>query len=157
LSYVFVISGLIAALGFIIVGAALAAAALVQLKVARAAQRWPSALAEVRASRIQTTVEGLYRPYIEYAYTVNGQVILSTRRAFFRMSSRDRVWADIIVSKYPVGSRVTAYYDPSNPSQCVLDRESTIAAGMVMPIIGLGFAALGIAGLEYIVRFVHSW
>ena len=157
MSYVFVISGLIAALGFIIVGAALAAAAIVQLKVARAAQRWPTALAEVRASRIHTTPRGKYRPDIEYAFTVNGQVILSTRRTFFRVSSRDRVWADIIVSKYPVGSQVTAYYDPSNPSQCVLDRESTIAAGMVMPIIGLGFAALGIAGLEYIVRFVHSW
>jgi len=156
-NYVLLIPVLIIALGFIIMGALAAAAALQQLKTAWAMQDWPSTRAEVRSSRIMVTSRGYYEPRIEYAFTVNGQEILGKRRALYLRAKMDRVWADTIVSEHPVGGAVTVYYDPKNPRQCVLDRENARAVGAVMPFVGFGFAAIGLALLDYAAGLPSGW
>ena len=157
LSYVMMIPGLILSLGFILMGALAAAAALSQLKVAWAMQRWPSTLAEVRSSRIVTTSRGYYEPRLEYAFTVDGEEIFGKRRALYTIAKLDRVWADTIVSENPAGAHVTVYYDPTNPRQCVLTRENARSVGAVLPFVGFAFAAIGIALLDYVARRGGNW
>lgn len=67
------------------------------------------------------------------------------------------MWADTIVSALPVGGSVTVYYDPKNPSQCVLTRKNARAIGAIIPLVGLGFSAIGLAVLDYVVRSLRAW
>lgn len=155
--YLIAVPGLLVSFGFIFIGALLAAVALSELTVVWAAQKWPSTPAEVRSSRIVIDRWGYYEPRIEYAFTVDGQQILGKRRAFYIKSKMDRVWADTIVSENPVGARVTVFYDPNNPSQCVLTREKARGVGAVIPVVGFGFSAIGLALLDSIARFPSTW
>lgn len=155
MTYATIVAGIIISFGFITMGTLAVAVTLRQCKTAWAMEGWHSTRAEVRSSRIEMR-HGYYEPCIEYAFTVDGQEIVGNRRALYRRGSSDRVWADTIVSEHPVGSRVIVYYDPKNPRQCILNRKNARAYGAAMPLIGVGFAAIGIAFLDYVVSLARA-
>ncbi len=64
-----------------------------------------------------------YRPEIRFKYVVNGESFESSNRVFFSWSSSNQSWARKTVERYPVGSKHMCYYDPSQPSFAVLDRD----------------------------------
>jgi hypothetical protein len=66
-----------------------------------------------------------YRPIVTYAYLVGGRAYSSTSVTVINVS-RSRSWAVGIVSRYPVGSRTTAYIDPSAPAHAYLVHEVSL-------------------------------
>lgn len=62
---------------------------------------------------------------IEYEYVFRGQRYRANRYDFVESASTNRASQLLVVDQYPVGKRVTAYVDPSDPTQAVLVREFT--------------------------------
>ena len=97
-------------------------------------QRWPQATGTVTQSGLDT--DDGYRTHVIYKYTVNGggysssRVRFGTPTTYIRKSS-----AEAAISRYPVDSHLTVYYDPENPAEAVLDRTSP--GGLEYIIIGV--------------------
>ncbi|MEN8241152.1 MAG: DUF3592 domain-containing protein, partial [Chloroflexota bacterium] len=89
-----------------------------------AAQSWPSTPGEVIKSRVQvrggdhTTVS----PYIMYNYQVGGMDFSGTQiragEQFYKSHTSQQSYD--MVDKYPVGAKVTVYYNPKDPTQAAL-------------------------------------
>jgi len=62
---------------------------------------------------------------IEYEYVFQGQRYRANRYDFVESASTTRASKLLIVDQYPVGKRVTAYVNPSDPTEAVLVREFT--------------------------------
>jgi len=95
----------------------------------------------------------VYRPKIEYAYTVDGKEYTSDRFSLIEMASSDRVAQQAIVDRYAVGTSVTVYVDPADPSRVVLDRESLMQPALLAGV-GALFAVIGLALLIVLVVLV---
>ena len=100
---------------------------------AAAADGWAQTKGRVVTSKTEQFVAGvdrisaprrnLLRQRVIYAYTVAGVGYSSDRVSFgARTASSMPGMEQAIVRRYPVGTAVTVYYDPANPSQAVLDR-----------------------------------
>jgi hypothetical protein len=91
------------------------------------AQTWPSTSGTVLISTLQSRRSGkshsIY-PVVGYQYTVDGQTYTSqTIKAGDQfMNIRVSGQAQATVARYPVGSTVTVYYNPANPSESALER-----------------------------------
>ena len=57
---------------------------------------------------------------IRYRYQVSGQIHESACIKFGGQAMMSRAFADALVAKYPVGTGVDVYYDPSDPKSAVL-------------------------------------
>jgi hypothetical protein len=93
----------------------------------QSAQTWPSITGTVLSSTIQIRHSGRSSsdfPVVVYEYEVNGKPYQSQRikagDQFF--SARILGQAQATVERYPVGSRVTVYYNPANPGESALER-----------------------------------
>jgi hypothetical protein len=64
-----------------------------------------------------------YHYSIEYEFTVNGKNCRSDEITFDKNYSLEPKFAQDYIIKYPVGKKVTVYYDPRNPSFSVLEPE----------------------------------
>ena len=91
------------------------------------AQSWPSTSGVVLSSSVQVRRSNRSRseyPVVVYQYEVNGKSYQGQRiKAGDKfMSIRISGETQATVARYPVGSRVTVYYDPNNPSESALER-----------------------------------
>lgn len=93
-----------------------------------AAKRFRPVEAYVVASRVASSRSGsgttrttTYRPEITYRYTVDGREYTSRTYHFMGVGQGSHAAAAGIVDRYPVGGKVTAYYDPRRPSVAILD------------------------------------
>ena len=90
-------------------------------------QNWVSTTGTVLMSSVQSKHTGrshsLY-PVIVYVYAVNGQSYQSQRIKAGEQFLNVRVTgqAQATVNRYPIGAAVTVYYNPTNPSECALER-----------------------------------
>jgi Protein of unknown function (DUF3592) len=84
-----------------------------------------------------------YVPHIEYAYTVNGRSYRSLRYYYTAIGTRSFAEAKAIVSQYPPGATVRAWYDPASPADSVLDNGPPREG--LMLLIMAPFWAFGIA------------
>ncbi len=62
-----------------------------------------------------------YYPLIEYEYSVNGKKYKSDRIFLSKLES-DYSTVKKIVDKFPVGKKITIYYNPFNPEEAILKR-----------------------------------
>ncbi|HCK67113.1 MAG TPA: hypothetical protein DHW49_12690 [Anaerolineae bacterium] len=93
-----------------------------------AQQNWSSTTATILMSSVQTshssTGGSSVYPVIVYQYEVNGKTYQSqTVRVgdkFLKVNIPSQ--AQKTVDKYPIGAKVTVYYDPNNPAECALER-----------------------------------
>lgn len=102
------------------------------------------ASAEIVEDRIPTKqgVRLQYRPVIVYEYTVGGALHRGNRLLPVQ-TSHDRADAEAILARYPPGSVVTAFIDPSNPAQSILMRQVSFAPyGLTM--FGPLFVSVGL-------------
>ena len=79
-------------------------------------------------------------PLVQYRYEIDGQTHLSTRIAFVAHNESP----DRILSRYPLGARVTAFVDPKDPNRAVLDNTAWSAMQVIrlfLPflLVGLGW------------------
>ncbi len=84
-----------------------------------------------------------YSPAVTYSYTFHDTSYRSTRVLPFAESGAAS-WAQPIVSRYPVGAKVTAYVNPAAPAESVLVRDYSTTP-YVLSCITLFAAAAGIA------------
>jgi len=91
-------------------------------------QNWTSTTGTIMMSSVQTSHSSsggssVY-PVIVYQYEVNGKTYQSqTVRVgdkFLKVNIAGQ--AQKTVDKYPIGAKVTVYYDPNNPAECALER-----------------------------------
>lgn len=91
-------------------------------------QNWASTTGTIMMSSVQSTRSstGGYstHPVIVYQFEVNGKTYQSqTVRAgdkFLKINISTQ--AQATVDKYPIGAKVTVYYNPNNPTECALER-----------------------------------
>jgi hypothetical protein len=81
-----------------------------------------------------------YHYSIEYEFTVGGKNYRSDEITFNNNYSLDQEFAQTYISKYPVGKKVTVYYDPHDPSFSVLEPEEWGDSGL--GLLFLLFSAL---------------
>lgn len=130
-------------------GACFAAWSLWELIQAVASKKWARTDGVVVVSDLQRSRDSdggyMYRPEISYRYEVNGNEFVASRPRFG--SSVSVNWsgpAVRITRKYKAGSRVTVFYDPTDPSQSVLEPGVTVLVWVSL-VGGLIFTTLGFA------------
>lgn len=124
---------------------------------AQSSQSWPSVPSRVVLSEIdENHTLGLnalilYRPDIHFTYEVGGQIFTGRRLSLADVSTPDWSSARDTISRYPVGKRVYAYYDPKDPRQAVL--VPGLSPGVWVPLeLGGSFAAVGLVFFIILIR-----
>jgi hypothetical protein len=93
----------------------------------------------------------VYYPVVEYYYTVEGQTHYSSTISKMSSGSSDVGYAQDFINRNPLGSQVTVYYNPDNPSEAVLQMNSDFE--LVAPLlIGAIFTLIGVSGVIYFYR-----
>ncbi len=135
------------------VGVAVMMNGITQIRLAQASSSWPTTMGTVTVSEIQISTDGdgtTYRPIVNFSYQVNGQ-ILTGDTIFFGgggISSSNLKYANKIVNKYPVKTRVNLFYNPSQPHIAVIEAGVTkktfiqFTFGSLFFIVGLGSGIL---------------
>ena len=83
----------------------------------------------------------MYRPEILYEFSVEGKQYTGVRRTLLTWQTSGSQPAEAVVSNYPVGKKVTVYYDPRNPRESILIRESALPSALFVTAVGLFFCA----------------
>ncbi|MHA1968066.1 MAG: DUF3592 domain-containing protein [Candidatus Hodarchaeales archaeon] len=93
---------------------------------ALASRSWPSVEGEITTSE-EEKAGSHYRvslkPKIKYSYSVNGEIYQSRRIKIGAqsISSTDRGWVERTLKRYPLGKKLTVYYNPTLPLKTVLE------------------------------------
>ena len=136
------------------VGLALLGLLLLALNAAdgvRAQQAWqwqPVPARVVHSGLVQTlqprAASPGWRPDVRYAYRHGAQDYTGQRVAFHSLTSSDRAaTAAWLQRSYPAGAQVTAYVNPADPAQSVLERGGAVWAWW-MAAVGLVLAGSGL-------------
>jgi len=109
------------------------------------AREWHTTAAQIVRSEVgvHSSSDGTtYSIDITYRYTVDGKQYESKRYDFDAFtSSSGRSGKEEVVAQYPAGSSTFCYYDPSNPSMAVLNRDFSLAT-----LVGLFFLIFVLVG-----------
>ena len=109
-------------------------------------KQWPSIEGEIVKSR-----RGLDRndllPDIEFHYTVQGRAYTKSQE-FPADLTPDEAFTDNFLKKYPVGARVTVYYDPYDPEQATLEK-GFISGDWMVFALGVGMTLFGVVSLMF--------
>ena len=139
-------------LPFLLVGVVCIYLGIKELEKANASEDWPAVEGTVLHSSVDIRRgddSTSYSAEVMYTYEVEGNVHSSNRIGYGSVSSSSPGGAQRIVNSYPVDSRVTVYYDPSNPEESVL-RPGRSAATYFFPIFGGVFALSGLSMLIFL-------
>jgi hypothetical protein len=120
---------------------------------------WPTVSGTILQSSLevhhQTDDDGststTYGVMVSYQYSVSGQEFVGNRRTFSNVRTGSRRRAEALLARYPQGGQVDVFYDPQDPSTCVLETGvsggtyALLAFVVVLVLIGLA-GVLGIIG-----------
>lgn len=94
-----------------------------------AIQAWQPTEGAIAETMIVSDTSGdweRFEPRVTYTYTVNGVGytgnVIRAGGPQFNVGAASREAAEIRMTKYQVGARVTVYYDPANPAVAVLEK-----------------------------------
>jgi len=131
--------------------------------------RYAAVDAVVLASEVQSSHDSDGTTYgygIRYRYAVQGTDYESDRYAFGQSKSSDgHSRAQALTRRHPVGSYLTAYYDPANPAQAVVNRQidptMKFLVLFLQPFLLIGIGMLGAciwlpASRVFMRRFTHA-
>lgn len=107
------------------------------LQKARVSESWPQAQGEIVSSEVRRSDDengSSYSGDVTFEYVVADSRYSSDNVSFGQYSG-NRSHAEEIVAKYPVGSRVTVYYDPEDVATAVLEPGVTWSSYL---LIGMG-------------------
>jgi Protein of unknown function (DUF3592) len=115
-------------------------------RYSKQAQSWPKVTGEIVRSEVESfrdTTGGrtttMYRPAVEYAYTVGTLALRGTQIKLAMTTSGTQAYAESVVKKYPQGSTVEVHYDPANPATAALENP-TGATWLVAALAAACFA-----------------
>jgi hypothetical protein len=156
------------ALGFLLAGAGVFTLLYMARAVTRARRSvmWPRVEAVVVRSEVVTSTvtndaggsvgrsSTTCDPEVSFEYEIAGQRYRSHRIIFVDINYSSEA-ARATVDRYPVGRRVTAFYDPRNPKVAVLEAGMAGNAGhsYLGFAIGAGFVLIGMAFAYLVPRF----
>ncbi len=135
---------------------------LVFLRSARKAgssKNWPTTSGHVLSANVSSyrrrnsngTHSTIYEPKVVYQYTAEGQQYQSSQLSYSMVSGMSAAgWAEGVAARYQPGSSVQVYYNPSKPSDAVLEH----SGGGFNRILVL---ILGAVELFLIVLLVLAW
>ena len=110
---------------------------------ASASNHWPTTDGRILKSSIHTRRSSgkshstIYEPKIQYEYTAGGQRYQSDQLSYSMVAGTSfESWAHGIVDKYPEGSSVQVYYNPSKVSEAVLEHTNGGFGGILVLILG---------------------
>lgn len=141
---------------FLLIGLAVTATMAGQAADYLTVGTWDSIPATVVASRLRehSGDDGTtYSADVLYAYQVDGREYRSNRYAVFGGSSSGRKGKYELLNRYPAGARVTAYVNPHDPSEAVLERGLTVQAFLLL--IPLCFSLAGGFGVYFSARHLR--
>jgi hypothetical protein len=97
-----------------------------------APRNWLQVNGTIVASKIDTkpiSVHGIARavciPVIEYEYRYEEQTFKSSRRRTGNYITGKNIYAEEVISRYPIGSSVTVFINPQKPATSVLEYGTT--------------------------------
>lgn len=115
-------------------------------KRGNASMYWPTTQGDIVQSVVQRDSEARFFPQVQYTYSVAGERFQSDTITY-RGHSLDLATAESYTARYPVGSRVTVYYDPDCPAISLLEpgvRRGAYVGGAVVLFVlfavGIGCA-----------------
>lgn len=128
-------------------------ALVTKLWEAKRASKWAQTSGKILKSTVEArhhqfsgeaeTVKNV--PAVEYAFSAGGKDYRGARIGIGDVGGED---TDAVLARYPVGKNVTVFYDPSDPNECVLERE--VPKGIVPGCLGmLAAGAAAVAGIYY--------
>lgn len=135
---------------FVLVGFGLFSVGMMTVMEARSAAHWPSVSGEIVTSVLETrSSDGrkTQQAVIGYRYTVADKEYIGSRIYFGHDVGIGRPDAGTLVRQYAVGTEVRVFYDPTDPSNSVLE-PAPDAALFVMRAIGFVFFIVGVLGLR---------
>jgi Protein of unknown function (DUF3592) len=108
------------------------------------ARHWPQCTGKIVESAVEevsgdSQIGASFVPRIRFTYYAAGKP-QESRQFAFHVWGGSRIRAEATVTRYPVGSIVTAYYHPNRPEQAVLEPENA----------GLSVAVAACAGLLFL-------
>jgi hypothetical protein len=77
---------------------------------------------EIETRRVGPNHSRRYHALIIYEYSVQGQTYQSNRLSFSDTFRKNPAESQSKIRLYPIGKRVTVFYNPKNPSEVILER-----------------------------------
>src|SRR5437868_6345411 len=114
---------------FFVLGCFLTPMSVSRLLSARDSVNWPVVQGSIFQSQVEDGewksrsqgTKPYYQPKVAYSYEVNGTRFQGTKVSFTEHAgTTDPTWAKGIVSRYPMGKRVTVFYKPNDPGFAIL-------------------------------------
>ena len=124
---------------FLLSGVLFIARGVMTIRNARISANWPQATGEVIASsiRTETNEDGtVYHADVVYKFVADDQWWEANSVFFGATGESNRPRAAQVVERYPVGERVTVFYNPADPETAVLEPGLTFSS-YVSLIIGV--------------------
>jgi hypothetical protein len=106
---------------------------------------WVPAEAVVTNSSVrkeQVDEKTTYHPAVGYSYTFGGSKRFGDTIRLVRLSEKHSGYAEEVISRYPVGGRITVYVDPTSPAKTVIVRGIEWHA-VIAVAFGIGCMAFG--------------
>ena len=127
----------------------------IQRRKAKVTEAWPTVSGTIVSARLDqhmrterhdghSYTSTSHTPIIEYSYQVGQRAYQGNRVFPGATMSYDLGTAQGIVNRYQPGMTVTVHYDPTDPTQAVLETKSK--GGNLFLILGAIFAVLGMLG-----------
>ena len=112
---------------------------------------WPEAPGEILSSGVRSETSSssgsrastTYHAAVEYRYEVGGRWLEGDRISYGAYGTGEHDRAAAIAANYPVGARVTVYYQPEDPTESVLEPGAHglpwffLAMGLLFGVVGL--------------------
>ena len=112
---------------------------------------WPSVMGKVKSSRVSfesSTEKVNGTPWVVYVYEIHGKKYQNSVIVPGDLTLAGNDYAEKVVARYPAGTEVNVYYNPSKPADSFLERYSASDSGERSLLIG-GNALLVIGTIVY--------
>ena len=132
---------------------------VVGVMLAVASNDWPSVEGVVKSSKVVMSThrdidnyeyEG-FSPVVRYRYEVD-RLFYESERLTVVGNVGGKKSSERTVKQYPVGQKITVYYNPEDVSYSLVEREKKTAAYFV-PFVGMFFVVIGLSGVFVVVKF----
>lgn len=142
--------GMVFGIIFLLIGLAIIYFGITGVLSGNASKNWPTTPGTMIVSNFTSTYscdnnngcQTYYNLVLEYSYSVSGKSYMGNMLSLSSSSSTSYNYVYGIINQYPPGANVTVYYNPSNPSQAVL-QTGTGSGTYILLVLGLIFAAVG--------------
>jgi hypothetical protein len=127
---------------FALLGLGMAIMGFFKYQEAQESISWPRTDGIVKSSSVRNDLDSKqngYTPNVVYEYKVANVTYTSDRMELNTAPTNNKSAVRVLVHKYPVGSKVTVYYNPEDPSKALLS-PGGISNGLTSIIVGLTLA-----------------